>query len=78
MCLWETFKQYSGGKRSIRSDSRDKTPQTGFQRYAVFNYCAVINIIAVSIQCSRKAILVLSIFREVWVRMQSTPLVKVA
>lgn len=66
------------GKRSVTSDSRDKILQAGFQRYAGFNYCADINIITVSIQCPWKTVLVLSAFREVWIRIQSTSVFKFA
>jgi len=52
--------------------TQDKTPQTGFQRYAVFNYCADISIITVSIQCPWKTVLFLSAFGEVWIRIRST------
>lgn len=77
LCLRETVLKNTVGK-SVTSDSRDETPLTGFQRYAVFNYWADITVITVSSQCPWKAIHFLNEFREMWIWIQPRRVFKFA
>lgn len=68
-CLWETSTAQC--EIGVSQVTWDKTPQTVFQRYAVMNDCADINIIGVHPVPVENSY-VFQCVQGVWIRMQST------